>query len=75
MRIRFDVLYTPYEVLHDVVVEVEGGRIVSVGGGRYDVDFRGYIAAPGLVDTHTHGCCGIDFTSSPERLGSSPPRI
>ncbi|AEA11633.1 N-acetylglucosamine-6-phosphate deacetylase [Thermoproteus uzoniensis 768-20] len=70
MRIRFDVLYTPYEELHDAVLAVEDGRVVGIGsGGPFDLDFRGYIAAPGLVDTHTHGCCGVDFTSSPERLG------
>ena len=69
MRIRFDVIYTPYEAVHDAVLAVEGGRVVDIASGPYDVDFRGYIAAPGLIDTHTHGCCGIDFTSSPHRLG------
>ncbi len=28
------------------------------------MDFRGgYYIAPGFIDTHTHGCCGIDITN------------
>lgn len=51
-------------MLHDAVLVVERGMVVDVSeGGPCDVDRRGYAAAPGLVDTHTHGCCGVDFTS------------
>ena len=34
------------------------------------MDFRGYYIAPGFIDTHTHGCCGIDITNikSPSQL-------
>lgn len=68
MRIKLDVVYTPYEAIHDAVLAIEGGRVDDITSGPYDVDFRDYVAAPGLIDTHTHGCCGVDFTSSPHRL-------
>mgnify|MGYP001772937890 FL=1 len=62
-RIRVDKLYTPMHVLYDTVLVVENGKVVGLEeGGSFDVDYRGYSAAPGLVDTHTHGCGGIEVT-------------
>ncbi len=62
-RIRVDKLYTPTHVLHDATLIVENGKVIGIEeGGAFDVDYRGYSAAPGLVDTHTHGCGGIEVT-------------
>lgn len=62
-RFRFDKIYTPLHVVHDGVLVVDGGRVVGVSeGGGFDVDYRGFVAAPGMVDTHTHGCMGIEVT-------------
>ena len=41
-------------------VEVDGGRVVSVGLARAG---RG-IAAPGFVDVHIHGFAGVDFATA-----------
>jgi N-acetylglucosamine-6-phosphate deacetylase len=65
LRIRADAVYTPYTVLHDAVLTIRNGVVASLrGSGPYDVDRRGYSIAPGYIDTHTHGCCGIDFTNA-----------
>ncbi len=63
--LRVDTLYTPYQVLHDVSVTIRNGVVeeVSESSGVFDIDLRGLIVAPGYVDTHIHGCCGIDVTS------------
>ncbi|WP_291766197.1 N-acetylglucosamine-6-phosphate deacetylase [Caldivirga sp. UBA161] len=62
-RIRVDKLYTPMHVLHDAVLVVDNGKVIGLEeGGSFDIDYRGYSAAPGLVDTHTHGCGGVEVT-------------
>lgn len=64
VRIRFSRIYTPVHTLHDSVLVIDGGRIIDiVENGPYDIDYRGYSAIPGLIDTHTHGCGGIEVTS------------
>lgn len=71
LSVRADVIYTPYNVLYDAVLVIRGGRVFALReSGPYDVDRRGYSIAPGYIDTHTHGCCGVDFTnaSSPKDL-------
>lgn len=59
-------------VTHDAVldpgwIEVEGSRIVAVGGGapaRIDVDLADRYVVPGFVDTHVHGGGGGAYTSA-----------
>ncbi len=57
-RIEVAHAVTDEGVLDDAVIEIDGGRIVSVspggGGGTY-------WAVPGFVDTHTHGAVGVSF--------------
>jgi N-acetylglucosamine-6-phosphate deacetylase len=63
-RFRFDEVYTPIHTIHDATLVIDNGRVVDIEeGGPFDVDYRGYSAAPGLIDTHTHGCGGIEVTS------------
>ena len=63
--IRVDELYTPTHVLHDASIVVSGGVVERIVERpiQFNVDYRGYLAAPGLIDTHMHGCCGVDITS------------
>ncbi|KUO86076.1 MAG: N-acetylglucosamine-6-phosphate deacetylase [Caldivirga sp. CIS_19] len=63
-RFRFDEVYTPIHTIHDATLVIDNGRVIDIEeGGPFDVDYRGYLAAPGLIDTHTHGCGGIEVTS------------
>jgi imidazolonepropionase len=57
------------EVIEDAFLQVEDGRIVSVGRMRElgpldddveELDGRGRCAVPGLVDCHTHACFAGD---------------
>jgi imidazolonepropionase len=61
-------------VVEDAYVLCEGGRIVSVGPMReldritlpaevVDLDGRGRVIVPGLVDCHTHACFAGDRTA------------
>src|SRR5215471_19612188 len=57
--LRFGHAWDGTRVLHDVLITVEGDKVVSVEAGRTDmpagaVDLRRYTAIPGLVDLHTH---------------------
>lgn len=59
-------------VTHDAIldpgwIEVDGSRIVAVGGGspsRIDVDLADRYVVPGFVDTHVHGGGGGAYTSA-----------
>lgn len=48
-------------------VQIENGKIVSIGSALYSgkdknvIDGKGLTAMPGFVDIHIHGSCGIDF--------------
>ncbi len=60
-------LLTPFLVLERVSIRVKGGVIVSIEDGYVAsssvLDYRDYIAIPGLVDTHIHGIAGYDTNS------------
>jgi N-acetylglucosamine-6-phosphate deacetylase len=48
-------------------IEIDGSRIVAVGGGapsRIDVDLADQYVVPGFVDTHVHGGGGGAYTSA-----------
>ena len=48
---------------------VENGRIVTGGEADEEIDGRGALLCPGLVDQHTHGRAGADFcTATAEQL-------
>lgn len=52
---------------HKTTVTTEGGIIRSVGGGGNAdevIDCAGKYLLPGLVDIHTHGRAGYDFTTA-----------
>ncbi|GAB3409532.1 N-acetylglucosamine-6-phosphate deacetylase [Flindersiella endophytica] len=59
-------------VTHDAIldpgwIEVDGSRIVAVGGGapaRIDFDLANRYVVPGFVDTHVHGGGGGAYTSA-----------
>lgn len=62
--------------LEDGALEVEDGRILSVGvARRHDVDFRPHLVIPGFVDTHAHvpqfPLCGVHPESLLEWLRDS----
>src|SRR5690349_11704 len=57
--LRFGHAWDGSRVLDDVLVTVEGDKIVSVETGHTEmpanaVDLRRYTALPGLIDLHTH---------------------
>lgn len=69
-----------FDGVADVVVA--GGRIAAVGPdagrewpageGVEDVDCRGLVVTPGLIDTHAHVFPGLgDFCVAPDRAGTS----
>ena len=41
---------------------VEDGRFIRGKGGGEEVDLQGSCVIPGLIDLHTHGCAGADFS-------------
>lgn len=63
-------IYEPEEGLREVVIGIEGGRIASVlpreaeGKSRSrdarEIDLRGHLITPGLIDAHTHLCLNGD---------------
>jgi N-acetylglucosamine-6-phosphate deacetylase len=64
------------QVLEPGWVEVDGGRVVRLGGGPApapaDVDLGEATVVPGFVDTHVHGGGGGAFSSAtPEATGSA----
>ena len=50
---------------------VENGRIVPSGEADDEIDGRGALLCPGLIDQHTHGRAGADFcTATAEQLSA-----
>lgn len=50
-------------------IKTENGRIVSVGSAlsdRSEFDASGLLVIPGFIDTHIHGCVGVEFASPDE---------
>lgn len=67
-------IYTPYLEISDGYIVIEENKIKEVGymkeyinnGNNKELDFKGYIAIPGLIDTHFHGSNGYDFMDGTE---------
>lgn len=55
-------------------VKIQGDQIVEVGKNLHDekiIDCSGKLILPGVIDLHTHGCIGHDFSSSnPDEIES-----
>lgn len=65
LTLRHAVLVTPREVIPDGFVRIVNGTVTEVGPeptgqGADDINLRGYLVAPGLVDVHIHGAGGYD---------------
>ena len=51
-------------------ITVDGGKIVAIGKtDKEGVDFGGNKIYPGLIDTHSHGCIGLDASDADADLG------
>lgn len=62
VQFRNAVIYTGLQVLSGGFA-VENGRFCQVGGEAPDaVDLQGALVLPGLIDIHTHGNSGCDFS-------------
>lgn len=65
VTLRHVIVVTPTEVIPDGFVRVSDGLVQGLGPepapqGPDDINARGLIAAPGLVDVHIHGAGGYD---------------
>ncbi len=50
-------------------VKIEQGTIFSLGkfnDDRFEFDASGMLVIPGFIDTHIHGCVGVEFASPDE---------
>ncbi|MCS7240247.1 MAG: amidohydrolase family protein [Candidatus Bipolaricaulota bacterium] len=58
------VLCTPWERVEKASVEIQYDRIyrISSGNTKAGEGLGGMLLAPGLIDTHMHGCAGIGVT-------------
>ncbi len=64
--------FTPLEVIDQPVIEIEDGKIVSIGSNQSRelpadakvMDFGEAILAPGFIDIHVHGGAGYDVMSA-----------
>lgn len=47
-------------------IETDGGKITGIGsyGGKDFLDCGDCYIVPGLIDVHTHGCLGYDYTAA-----------
>ncbi len=67
-------IYTPYLLINNGFININKGRIEDIGPmEKYihkeksrEVNLSGYIAIPGLIDTHFHGSNGYDFMDGTE---------
>jgi N-acetylglucosamine-6-phosphate deacetylase len=79
--IRNATLVRPDRLAPDGAVRVERGRLVWVGpaveAGRADteIDARGQLLTPGLVDLQLNGAFGHDFTANPESVWAVAERL
>ena len=58
---------TDHSFVSDCAVLIEDGKILSVGvdaAADEVIDVRGLTVLPGLVDIHTHGRAGFDFSTA-----------
>ncbi|WP_048812883.1 N-acetylglucosamine-6-phosphate deacetylase [Acidilobus saccharovorans] len=72
LTLRHAVILTPREVIPDGFVRIVDGAVAGVGPepaeqGPDDVNVRGHLVAPGLVDVHIHGAGGYDVMSLKSR--------
>jgi N-acetylglucosamine-6-phosphate deacetylase len=64
--IRHPTIFTPDQVIEDGAVSIERGHITSVeaaataGGGDQEIDGRGLLLIPGLIDMQCNGLAGQD---------------
>lgn len=60
-------IITPYRLIENGTILIEGGKIVAVSSGNLDypgaqtIDARNNYVSPGFIDIHTHGAGGHDF--------------
>jgi len=65
-------LITPYRMIKNATVVVEGEKIVSAGAqnieveGATEIDAGGQYLSPGFIDIHLHGGGGSDFMDGSE---------
>lgn len=73
-------IVTPFEIMENGFMVISGKKIDFVGTGDADreilknelaeagqkFDARGHTLVPGLIDIHTHGTLGKDYSSSPD---------
>lgn len=64
LKIKAERLFTPLREFHDVCVDIENGRIVSIGKSKTFVTRRFPILTAAFIDSHTHGALGIDIMSA-----------
>jgi len=60
-------IITPYRILTEGVICIDGGKICEVSEKNIDfpdaeiIDAQGYYVSPGFIDLHTHGAGNSDF--------------
>ncbi len=69
MKISANKILTPEGFLPKATIHIENGVIAGIGPYCESADIRCEIAAPGLIDQHTHGGFGADvMLSGPQAL-------
>ncbi len=67
-------IITPFIQINEGFINIEKGLIKNIGymedykyeEGYEKLDYKGYTAIPGLIDTHFHGSSGYDFMDGTE---------